>query len=158
MEHRSLDSCTMKHNPIACHSYWPVFQRWLVLHLWHWSIVYTMSVSMYVISKMKTKFTNSSTNQHGLKVLFNSDSFSALWFIMNFSFKDISIDIKEKNYKNTFHKIQPKAVLAPETTGIIQNAPLLYGLSFSGFLTEEAYMSNDSIPMPPKRRYKYSVF
>lgn len=53
---------------------------------------------------------------------------------------------------------QPKAVLAPETTGINQTSPLLYGLSFSEFLTEEAYMSNDSLPMPPKRRYTYSVF
>lgn len=78
------------------------------------------------------------------------------------SFTDISIDIKEKNCNTyTFQKVsagQPKAVLAPETTGISQNSPLLYGLMFSEFLTEEAYMSSDSIPIPPKRRYRYSVF
>lgn len=51
---------------------------------------------------------------------------------------------------------QPKAVLTPETTGI--HSPLLYGLHFSEFLTEEAYMSSDSLPIPPKRRYTYSVF
>lgn len=68
------------------------------------------------------------------------------------------MDIKEKNCNTyTFHKFgngQPKIV--PETTGI--HSPLLYGLHFSEFLTEEAYMSNDSLPIPPKRRYTYSVF
>lgn len=72
------------------------------------------------------------------------------------------MDIKEKNCNNlTFQKmngIQPKAVLTPETTGIEPNSPLLYGFRLSEFLTEEAYMSEDNISLPPKRRYTYSVF
>lgn len=77
-------------------------------------------------------------------------------------FTDITTDIMEKNCNNhTFQKtngIHPKAVLTPETTGINPNSPLLYGFRLSQFLTEEAYMSNDNISIPPKRRYTYSVF
>lgn len=54
--------------------------------------------------------------------------------------------------------IHPKAVLTPETTGTNPNSPLLYGFRLSQFLTEEAYMSNDNISIPPKRKYTYSVF
>lgn len=72
------------------------------------------------------------------------------------------MDIKEKNCNNlTFQKINgihPKAVLTPETTGINQNSPILSGFRLSQFLTEEAYMSNDNISLPTKRRYAYSVF
>lgn len=92
----------------------------------------------------------------------------ALILHVNFFILDISIDIKEKNCNAyTFQKVQqmngggqPKAVLTPETTGTNPNSPLLYGFSFSQFLTEESYMSNDniSLPMPPKRRYTYSVY
>lgn len=77
---------------------------------------------------------------------------------------DITMDIREKNVNNyTFQKIngaQPKTTLTPDTTGINPNSPLLYGFRLSQFLTEEAYMSCDnvSLPMPPKRRYTYSVF
>ena len=77
------------------------------------------------------------------------------------------MDIKEKNCNNyTFHKMngsggsQTKTVLTPETTGINLTSPLLYGFRLSQFLTEDAYTSSDniSVPMPPKRRYTYSVY
>lgn len=81
---------------------------------------------------------------------------------------DIMMDIKEKNCNSyTFHKMngsaggQSKAVvLSPETTGINPTSPLLYGFRLSEFLTEDSYTSSDnvSIPMPPKRRYAYSVY
>lgn len=70
------------------------------------------------------------------------------------------MDIREKNCNTyTFQKVngecQPKAALAPDTTGI--NSPLLFGFQFSEYLTEEAYLSNESLPIPTRRRYAYSV-
>lgn len=51
-----------------------------------------------------------------------------------------------------------KSEHSAETTGINSSTALLNNFSFSEFLTEEAYMSNDSLPMPCKRKYTYSVF
>lgn len=78
------------------------------------------------------------------------------------------MDIKEKNCNSyTFHKMNgtggsqaKSAVMSPETTGINLTSPLLYGFRLSQFLTEDAYTSSDniSVPMPPKRRYTYSVY
>lgn len=51
-----------------------------------------------------------------------------------------------------------KTLLPTETTGITPKSALLKGFSFSELLTEEAYISNDALPITPKRRYTYSVF